>query len=265
MKRILMVFLALGFITGCGDNSKKRREDNLARSGDRLRNDGMTNNGVPIPGSPQAAGSLWAVLQVQPGQIQTASGSSFVTASDMSRFFLSTDWLFKDVGAITVQDSQDPIPCRAPYNTNCGTMITTSNSANQPSLGFQGASSLQQALTQNRPINLVSQGAISLVFFDAFTGYNNFDPVPITVQVTGGQVTGNASCTMQSCGQPASFQIVASDSMGTVQIDGTISGATITGNVSFRNTVSKDSAHPAPNQGRLGTFSAPACAIFPCQ
>ena len=261
--------LTLGFLTlilfnmGCPDKGSRPNpvDDRLKRTGGAAGNGATgTGSGVPsVPPSPNSGGPAWGLVKVEQTQIQGGNPqtTNYYNANDVSRWFLSSDFSFEDVGATT--KDQDTF-----YKKDCPTGKTC-----QVEFGvFQstlGNNMLLQQAVQSNQIVQVTNGVIGLVFFDSLVGDldnttgKTITPIPVFVKQSPN--TDQTPSFIQGNNVKLTFQ----DERGYIQIEGTITGNQFNGKISFQNVTNYAQDTQWRASGQLGTAQISVCAMFRCQ
>ena len=201
-----MKMLTLGFLTlilfnmGCPDKGSRPNpvDDRLKRTGGAAGNGATgTGSGVPsVPPSPNSGGPAWGLVKVEQTQIQGGNPqtTNYYNANDVSRWFLSSDFSFEDVGATT--KDQDTF-----YKKDCPTGKTIT-----PIPVF-----VKQSPNTDQTQSFIQGNNVKLTFQDE-RGY-----IQIEGTITGNQFNGKISFqNVTNYAQDTQWR--ASGQLGTAQI-----------------------------------------------
>ncbi len=105
----------------------------------------------------------------------------------------------------------------------------------------------------------LSQTRFTMEINDSNVGQAGSDGQTMTA-ITVGYSNASSGQISNVNGNTGNFQLVFTDSYGTVNVTGNFNGTEARGNVTFTNTASYDSS--SPRSGKLGTFYMKSCGLF---
>lgn len=263
MKKGIVLVLALVLVS-CGQN--KGQQEKLVRGGGGDRSGAAGAAGKQAMSFSQASNTgIWGLLTPQQGSIKINAQNTSLSANDVTRAFLYTDWPAEIVGATTTQSDIGWIPKEGLSPRSCTqgicearvTFGVESGDSHQP-LQMQSNQTINQILSSNQRTS-ITDGGITLGFWDNLVG-TTMDGVTLTAIPVYVPVQPQSSYV-----QGRTIVMVFSDNKGSITANGTVDNSGIySGTIAFQN-IKDHAGNPFNSTGTLGNFQIHVCSMFRCQ